>query len=136
MSDRLVGGKTSMRHSEAERNGADKARADISGFYDHWFEKTGSADAAATLVLAQVQASGTIPPAQTAAGLSSTQQNTPSGALSVRQVAEQLGVSKETVYKLCGDGSMPHSRIGRRVVISREQLAEFQSRPAFRHLTV
>jgi excisionase family DNA binding protein len=49
------------------------------------------------------------------------------GALSVLQVAKQLGVSKETVYAMCRDGRMPRNKIGRRIVITPEQLASFQS---------
>jgi excisionase family DNA binding protein len=49
------------------------------------------------------------------------------GAMSVRQVADQLGVSKETVYAMCRDGRLPCTRIGRRVTITPEQLKSYQS---------
>jgi excisionase family DNA binding protein len=49
------------------------------------------------------------------------------GAMSVRQAAKQLGVSKETVYGMCRDGRLPCTRIGRRIVITPEQLASYQS---------
>lgn len=97
----------------------------IEQLYDHWHRKTGDASAAATLVLASIQAGGQPP-------------NT-NGAMSVLAAAAQLGVSKETIYKLCHENALPHSRIGRRITISQEQLAEYQNRPrvlsvGFRHL--
>lgn len=52
---------------------------------------------------------------------------TPSnGALSVPEVAEILGVSKETVYKRCAEGTIAHQRIGNRITITPHQLAQFQ----------
>jgi excisionase family DNA binding protein len=48
------------------------------------------------------------------------------GSLSVKQAAQQLGVSKETVYKLCDEGTLAHQRIGRRITITPAQLAEYQ----------
>ncbi len=53
------------------------------------------------------------------------------GALSVQAAAIQLGVSKETVYKLCADGTLTHNRIGRRITITPEQLAEFQQTASY-----
>ena len=49
------------------------------------------------------------------------------GAISVPQAAKQLGVSKELVYAMCRDGRMPCTKIGRRIVITLEQLASYQS---------
>ncbi len=49
------------------------------------------------------------------------------GAISVAQAAKQLGVSEGLVYAMCRDGRMPCTRIGRRVVITLEQLASYQS---------
>lgn len=51
-------------------------------------------------------------------------------ALSVPDVAARLGVSKETVYAMCTDGRMPCTRIGRRVIITPEHLASFESYPS------
>lgn len=58
------------------------------------------------------------------------------GSFSVKQAAQQLGVSKELVYKLVNEGTLPHTRIGRRITITQEQLAEYQDHPQgrFRHL--
>ena len=50
----------------------------------------------------------------------------PTGSTSVKQAAQQLGVSKETVFKLCADGMLSHARIGRRITITPAQLAEYQ----------
>jgi excisionase family DNA binding protein len=49
------------------------------------------------------------------------------GAMSVAEVAEQLGVSKSTVYTMCREGRMPCTRIGGRITISPVQLRSFQS---------
>jgi excisionase family DNA binding protein len=48
------------------------------------------------------------------------------GDMSVVQVAQQLGVSKETVYGLCASGDLVHNRIGRRITITPEQLADYR----------
>lgn len=53
---------------------------------------------------------------------------TPNRAMSVVEVAEVLGVSKETVYRLCSERRMPHDRISRRIAITPEQLAEYLGR--------
>jgi excisionase family DNA binding protein len=50
----------------------------------------------------------------------------PNAAMSVLQVAESLGVSKETVYGLCADGTMPHTRVGKRITVTPAQLAEYR----------
>jgi len=50
---------------------------------------------------------------------------TTKGAMSVVGVAEQLGVSKETVYKLCAEGTIPHTKIGRRITVTPSQLEEY-----------
>lgn len=39
--------------------------------------------------------------------------------LSVRQVAELLGVHFKTVYDQAGAGAIPHRRVGRRLLFSR-----------------
>lgn len=51
----------------------------------------------------------------------------PSGhALSPREVAELLGVSRSFVYDQIAAGRLPHLRVGaRRIVIEREQLERF-----------
>jgi excisionase family DNA binding protein len=54
--------------------------------------------------------------------------NAPSPAMSVVEAAGVLGVSKETVYRLCSDQQLAHSRIGARITITPQQLADYQSR--------
>ena len=63
-----------------------------------------------------------------------------SDTYSVKQAAVHLGVSKEAIYERCGDGRMPCTRIGTRIVITPEQLASYQSEPeqpaaGLRHLS-
>jgi excisionase family DNA binding protein len=64
-------------------------------------------------------------------------------ALSIKQVAELLGVSAASVYREVHEGLMPHTRVRRRITITPEQLAEYRQRQApavprqagsFRHL--
>lgn len=61
-----------------------------------------------------------------------------SQTMNVAQAAERLGVSKETVYRLCREGILPHTRVGTRITISPDQLKEYQTRPLptgkYRHL--
>jgi len=42
--------------------------------------------------------------------------------LTVREVAEQLGVCRATVYRLCSQGTLPHIRISNVVRIEAEAL--------------
>jgi excisionase family DNA binding protein len=51
----------------------------------------------------------------------------PDGAMSVRQAAKLLGVSRGIIYRLCCEGVMPHNKVGRRVTITPAQLEEYQS---------
>ncbi|QDV77036.1 Helix-turn-helix domain protein [Planctomycetes bacterium K2D] len=48
-------------------------------------------------------------------------------AMSVVEVAGILGVSKETVYRLCSEQRLAHSRTGARITITQQQLADFQA---------
>jgi excisionase family DNA binding protein len=48
------------------------------------------------------------------------------GDLSVVQAAQFLGVSRETVYGLCASGDLEHNRIGRRITITSQQLANYR----------
>jgi excisionase family DNA binding protein len=57
---------------------------------------------------------------------STSERTTTARALTVQDAADQLGVSKETVYKLCAEGTLSHTRIGRRITITQEHLAEFR----------
>lgn len=46
--------------------------------------------------------------------------------LSINEVADELGVSPRTVYRLIEDGHMPHTRVSdRRVGISPDQLESY-----------
>jgi excisionase family DNA binding protein len=49
-----------------------------------------------------------------------------SATMSVPQVAELLGVSKETVYRLCTDGLLAHARVRNRITITRQQLEQYR----------
>lgn len=59
--------------------------------------------------------------------LAATDAGIPPGAiaLSVREAAEQLGVSRATVYGLINSGNLPSVKIGSRRLISREALREW-----------
>ncbi len=48
--------------------------------------------------------------------------------LTVRQVAERLGVSTATVYKLCDRGELPHVRISNAIRMVPADLAAFVAR--------
>src|SRR5262249_15710509 len=48
------------------------------------------------------------------------------GPLSVEQAASELGVSNSTVYRLCDDGLLSHSRIGTRIIITPQQLDQYR----------
>lgn len=90
--------------------------------YQRFLAETGSEVAAAIFALHAQQ--------QVAASPSS---------MSVKVVADRLGVSKETVYTLCQSGELPCTRVGRRVTINELQLATYQGRLAkpkaqYRHL--
>ena len=39
-----------------------------------------------------------------------------------REAAALLGVSRDTVYRLCGDGAIPHRRVGNQIRIRRADL--------------
>ena len=93
----------------------------IDAVYERCQRTTGDPVAAAVLVLAHV--------------LTGDRGHTPD-VMSVAEAAGQLGVSKETVYNLCADNVMPHTRIGRRITITSQQLEDYRKRPRFRHLAV
>lgn len=48
--------------------------------------------------------------------------------MGVLDVARRLKVCDETVYKFCKDGSLSHSRVGRQIRISEQQLQDFLNR--------
>jgi excisionase family DNA binding protein len=45
--------------------------------------------------------------------------------LRLREVAEYLGLSMDTVHRMCRDGRLPHVRIGRRIRVEPEELARW-----------
>jgi excisionase family DNA binding protein len=49
-----------------------------------------------------------------------------SPTMSVPQAAELLGISKETVYRLCSDGVLAHARIRNRITITPQQLEQYR----------
>jgi len=88
--------------------------AEIERRYDRWLSKTGNEGAAAVLTLAAAIQRGHPPRWETA-------------SMSVQQAATQLGVSKGIVYRLCQEGVMPHTKIGRRITITQAQLEEYRA---------
>jgi excisionase family DNA binding protein len=49
----------------------------------------------------------------------------PGSLLSVREVAEALGVSTPLVYRLCASGALAHVRVSNAIRVSRADLTEF-----------
>ena len=45
--------------------------------------------------------------------------------ISAEKAAEILGVSSWTVYEYCRQGVLPHKRLGRRVLFSKERLEDW-----------
>jgi len=45
--------------------------------------------------------------------------------LSVREVAERLKVARSTVYKICGEGKLPHARVSNAIRVSKAALADY-----------
>jgi excisionase family DNA binding protein len=57
--------------------------------------------------------------------------NATAEVLNVDQVAELLGLGRNTVYEAAGRGEIPHRRIGRRLIFSRAAVMEWlQEKPA------
>lgn len=90
--------------------------SDLERWYDHWSDRTGNAIAAAVMTLATVLHS-----------LRQSQTPALPAAMSVKQVAAMLGVSKETIYRLCEERVLPHTKIGRRIVIMPDQLEQYRA---------
>lgn len=47
--------------------------------------------------------------------------------LTVEQVAELLGLGRNTVYEAVSRGDIPHRRVGRRLIFSRSAVLEWLS---------
>lgn len=45
---------------------------------------------------------------------------------SAAEAAQQLGVSVETIYAACREGRLPHTPVGRRKIITPEQLQKYR----------
>lgn len=89
----------------------------IARLYEAWFTKTGSENAAASLVLAQIQAHRPAPGDQSMFDL-----------LKPQQVAQQLGVSPDTVLGWIRSGQLKAANLGAnraRYVIDRQAVDEF-----------
>ena len=82
--------------------------------YDRWLRKTGDPVAASILATSEGNEARQGPRQEMA-------------AMSIKQAAVQLGVSKSKLYELCQDGIMPHTRVGRRITITPAQLAEYRT---------
>jgi excisionase family DNA binding protein len=54
-------------------------------------------------------------------------------SLSVEEVCQMLGVRKPTIYRFIHSGELPSYRIGRRRLIRREALSDFQKRLETKH---
>ncbi len=55
----------------------------------------------------------------------------PTEVLNVDQVAELLGLGKNTIYDAANRGEIPHRRIGRRLIFSRTAVLQWlQGKPA------
>jgi excisionase family DNA binding protein len=52
--------------------------------------------------------------------------------LTVKKVAERLGLSKAQVYALCATGRLPHHRFGGAIRLSEEQLRAFLEATKFK----
>lgn len=50
---------------------------------------------------------------------------TPAEVLNVNQVAELLGLGRNTVYEAASRGEIPHRRVGRRLIFSRAAVMEW-----------
>jgi len=48
-------------------------------------------------------------------------------ALTVKEAAELLGVSKDTIYRMAREGQLPHVRAGARILFHRPKLEAWLS---------
>lgn len=88
--------------------------------YEYWLAKTGDPSAAATLVLAEVQASAVM--AEFVHPSDSTQLD---GAefLTVKQAAQKYNLGERTIYRMVEEG-LPVTRAGRAIRIRPRDLAK------------
>ncbi|MEX2172703.1 MAG: helix-turn-helix domain-containing protein [Pirellulales bacterium] len=85
----------------------------IKTLFDEYKGLTGSAEAAATLVLAQVQSSRTDEPPPFS----------PVDYLTVKQAAKRYNIGERTVYRMIEDG-LPVTRVGKAIRIRPRDLAK------------
>ena len=52
-------------------------------------------------------------------------QETTGAGLSVRELSGYLGLAEVTIYKMVRERRIPHVRIGRRIVFTRDQIQEW-----------
>jgi excisionase family DNA binding protein len=74
-----------------------------------------------TTVVTQIEVVGTEP----VAGISSAKVEEGPLLLSVAAAANHLGLSRGSMYELINRGEIEHVRIGRRILIAREELTKF-----------
>ena len=48
--------------------------------------------------------------------------------MNARQAAEYLGVSRKTIYNLCAEGILPHTKSGGRLTFTEQSLYEYLHR--------
>lgn len=101
------------------------ARKLVERAYTHWLGKTDTATAAAILAQCELALCYSVPPSD---GVDAPPVNQP---FSVKQAAAELGVSRETVYKLCAENALQHTRIGRRITIPQRHLEDYRESHRF-----
>ncbi len=55
----------------------------------------------------------------------STERASPKRLLTIQEVADRLGVSKATVYKLCEEGRIPHFRVSNAIRVDAAALEAY-----------
>lgn len=81
----------------------------IEELFKHYMTITNDPQAAATLVLADVTANKPVADA----------------TLSLKDASQVLGISDDSVGRLCRDGKLGHKRVGRKIRINRADLDKY-----------